>query len=368
MTEKRGAYRIIFLICAVFAITAGLAYSELCAEGVRSGIELAVTRLIPSLFPFMVIADIIINTDALFLLEKTLGGLFAKLFSLSREGASAFLLGALFGFPAGIRSAIGLYEDGRIDYSELKRLFLFASMPSPAFFISAVGEGLFGSLSLGFALYLCSLATNIFIGVATRGLFLSSRGDFFCARGRGERSARGENAFISAVTSSARALFSISAFVVFFSMLSEVLELFLSYFGMGESLFALLFGAMEMTGGVARASALGERGVPLVAAILGFSGLSVFCQMLSITRGHSLPVGAYLISKLVCASFGFLSSLLLIQLFGEQFKIGEASLPSFALYRENNLTLVLFAFFLCASFMALREEKTKIFKKTIYKR
>lgn len=367
MTEKRVATRIFFLLCAVFAIVLGLRYSEPCAQGVRRGIELAVSRLIPSLFPFMVLADVITNTEIGDLLGRTLGRAFAKIFSISREGAAAFVLGALFGFPSGIRSAIELYEDGRIDKSELSRLFLFVSMPSPAFFISAVGEELFGSLSFGLATYLCALLANILIGVATRGLFKKYKGEFFCARGRGERRSRRENAFISAVISSARSLLSISAFVVFFSMIGELLELLLSRLIESESLFALLLGVMEMTGGASRASALGEAGAPLAAAILGFSGISVTCQMLSVTRAHSLPTGAYILSKLFCASFGFLSSLLLITAFGERFNVGKASLPSFALYGENRLTLAVFALFVCAVFMALRKGKAKIFEKTIYK-
>ena len=366
MTERRRYGQIFFLFCAAVAIFLGLRYSSVCAQGVSRGIDLAVSKLIPSLFPFMVISDMIVNTQASLVLSRIIGKPFSKLFAISSEGGAAFVFGMLFGFPVGILFAIGLYEDGRIDRRELSRLSLFVSMPSPAFFVSAVGEGLFGSAQFGLATYLCALFANIIIGVATRGLFLASAGEYLCARGRGER-AKGGNAFIGAVTSSAKALLSISSFVVFFSMICEVIEYLLEPIIKNEVFFALFFGSMEMTGGVARASMLGAYGAPIAAAILGFSGISVLCQFLSVTRSCKLPIGGYLLAKLFLAAMGFLSSSLLLKFFGDSFNIGEPSVPSFALYGENRLTLALFALFLCACFIALRAEKEKIFKKTIYK-
>ncbi len=366
MTERRGIGQIFFLFCALFAIVLGLRYSELCAQGVVRGIELAASRLVPSLFPFMVISDMIVNTQASSILSKALGVPFAKIFEISCEGGAAFVFGALFGFPVGILFALGLYEDGRIDRREFERLSLFVSMPSPAFFISAVGEGLFGSVLFGLVAYICALCGNIIIGIATRGLFLQSEGEYLCARGRGEKSNK-TNAFTSAVTSSAKSLLSICSFVVFFSMIGEVAQYLLSSFVDNNVFFSLLFGAMEMTGGVARASALGIQGAPIAAAILGFSGISVLCQFISVSKNHSLPIGAYLLAKLFCGAWGFLSAQALVSLFGESLKIGAASVPSFALYGENRLTLTLFALFLCACFMALREAKTNFFEKTIYK-
>ena len=365
--NKRGRYgQIFFLFLAGVAVILGLGFSELCANGVSQGIDLAVSKLIPSLFPFMVISDMILNTQASELLSRVLGKPFSKLFGVSLEGGSAFVFGALFGFPVGILFALGLYEDGKIDRREFTRLSLFVSMPSPAFFISAVGEGLFGSARFGIALYLCALCSNILIGIATRNLFSELEKEYFCLRGIGEKS-RKNNAFTSAVTSSARSLFSISAFVVFFSMIGEVAKYLLAPRVDNDVFFSLLFGAMEMTGGVAKAASLGALGAPIAAAILGFSGVSVLCQLIAVTKNHRLPIGAYLLAKLFCAAAGFLSTMLLIRFFGEFLQIGEPYVPSFALYGENRLTLALFSFFLCACFFALREEKMKIFKKTIYK-
>lgn len=365
MTERVARKQILFLICSIFAIGLGLKYSELCAEGVRYGIELSVNKLIPSLFPFMVIAELIINTNACELLSKILSRPFSKLFGISPEGALPFLLGMLFGFPIGIRSAISLYEGGKIDRSELIRLSLFTSIPSPAFFVSAVGECLFGSALFGVSLYLIALFGSILIGIFSRSLFVSERGVYFsaCKRNIGA-SSRG---FAAAVSSSALSLLSVSAFVVFFSMISEVLKYFFDLISLNEVFSACILGMLEMTGGAALASGLSNHGAPLAAAILGFSGISVLCQFISICKGHNLPIMPYVLSKMLLAALEFLLSFAVINIFSDVISISAPCAPSFILYRESRLSLALITLFACACFMGVSEWKRTFFRKALYK-
>lgn len=365
--SRKGALIAIFLL---FALVMALRYSSLCAEGVSYGMELAVNRLIPSLFPFMVIADMIIKSRASDFVAKIFCKPLSTLLGISQSGASCFLLGMLLGFPIGIKSALSLYEAGKIDKSELMRLSLFCSAPSPAFFICAVGEGFFGSLLFGVALYLIAIAVNIVIGVFSRALFSRHRGELCyesLALPIGEKEKGGAALFLDAVSSSALSLLSISAFVVFFSMLGKVIEYFLSLAGISRSASALIIGALEMTGGAARASLDGEAGAPLVAAIVGFSGLSVLCQIAFICRDSKLSLFPYFLARLFSAAAYFLLSLGAIRLFGDRMNFSQPSAPSFILYGENSLSIAVFALFVCSCFIALDRGKRKIFAKGLYK-
>ena len=370
MTESKTLKGFLFLIASLFALALGLRYSELCAEGVRYGIELSVSKLIPSLFPFLVISDIIVRSGACDALTRLLGGAFSAIFGMSREGALPFFLGMMLGFPIGIRAAISLYESGRISRAELLRLSLFTSIPSPAFLISAVGEGLFGSWNFGLTLYFIAIFVSIVIGMLSRFFFSEYEGEYFCIRRSESRSFVGVGVFLDAVSSSAMSLLSISAFVVFFSMLCEVLEQLLASVPFFDSpyIITLFLGSLEMTGGAARAALLGVEGAPLAAAILGFSGLSVLCQFSFACREGGLSAKPYFLSKLFSSGAYFLLSLGAIRLFGDKMGFSEPYAPSFILYRENRLSLALFAFFICACFVAVNDRKRKIFTKSLYKR
>ena len=366
MTERVGRRQILFLICSIFALFLGLRYSQLCAEGVKYGIELSVNKLIPSLFPFMVISELIVSTNACSLLAQIFAKLFAKLFKISADGSLSFLLGMLFGFPIGLKTAISLYENQKIDRSELIRLSLFTSIPSPAFFISAVGEGLFGSVIFGVITYLVALLGSIIIGISCRSLFENERG-IYCLSVKSNNQVSGSG-FVLAVSSSAQALISVSAFVVFFSMISEVLKYFFDIISLNAFLQAFVLGGLEMTGGASFASSLGELGGAMASAILGFSGISVLCQFISIGKEHDLPILPYLLAKFFLSAFEFLLSYAVIKLLPNLIKISSPSAPSFILYRENRLSMALFALFICACFIAIREGKRTFFRKTIYKR
>ena len=364
MTKERGKRKILFFICVMASLVMTLCCSRLFSEGARRGIELSAEKLIPSLFPSMVIAELAVGSSLGEAMARPISKPLSKMFNISRAAVVPFMLGMIFGFPVSVRAAVALYSEGKIDESELCRLALFSVIPSPAFFISAVGEGLFGSLKFGAFLYASAVLCCFVTGIAVRGLFASVRGRYYC-----ENFARKKKdiSFVSAVTSSARSLFVICSFVVFFSAFLEPLSALLSELALPQRGDVLVLGAFEMTSGVSLASSLGADGAPISAAILGFSGVSVLCQLVAIDSTKKIKIAPCVIARLFFAIFMFLLSLGFLSVFGKGM-LSSPSAPSFILYSNDRLSLSILALFFCSFFMALCESKRKNFGKTIYKR
>lgn len=363
MTKGTEYRKILFFLCVISSMIMTLFCSKLFSEGARRGIELSVEKLIPSLFPSMVIAELAVGSSVFERFLRPIEKPIARLFKISKEGAMPFLLGILFGFPVSVRAAIALYGEGRIDERDLRRLALFSVIPSPAFFISAVGEALFGSVEFGVFLYFSAVLCCVIVGVATRGSFISSQGRYSC---QNFARAKGETSFVSAVASSARSVFTVCSFVVFFSAFLSPLSAFLAEIDVRREISVLILGSVEMTGGVSLAASLGARGAPIGAAILGFSGFSVLCQLIAIDSTKTLKIAPYIVARLFFAAFLFLLSIGFLMIFGEGiFK--TPSTPSFILYQNDRLSMALIALFFCSLFMAICEGKRKIFGKTIYK-
>jgi cytochrome bd-type quinol oxidase subunit 2 len=82
---------------------------------------------------------------------------------------------------------------------------------------------------------------------------------------------------------------------------------------------AVIFSALELTSGVAACSDLAERGKGLIiaSAAAGWSGLSVFCQIFSIsrTKGESISMRFYLSAKIVSSAVCGLITAILIKIF-----------------------------------------------------
>ena len=316
-TRQRRTHRLLtpnqlaFALMSVFSLLLILRNAELAISSMSEGLRLCARTLIPSLFPFMVISELIVSTGAVRPLGKLLSRPFRWLFGISGESGCAVLLGLLCGFPVGTKSALSLFRRGRIDRAELEYLLTFSNNPSSAFLISTVGSSLFGDHAFGVRLYVISLCSALLIGIF--GNLLRKRSGSSLAPSavpdQSLSSPRGILCFTEAVTSSALSMLYICAFMVFFSAFTGTLEHLLSGWELPDAVRALCFGFFELTGGVSRAA---QCAAPvseyLCALAVGWSGLSVHFQMMSLCGSDTVSFRSYFPAKLV---HGLLNMLLL---------------------------------------------------------
>ena len=94
------------LILLVFLLLLILTNTRIAAEGVRQALDLCTQTLLPSLFPFLILSELLIAFRVTDKPGKWLKKPFAALFGLSEGGTSALLLGALGGFTVGASAAV----------------------------------------------------------------------------------------------------------------------------------------------------------------------------------------------------------------------------------------------------------------------
>ena len=303
-----------FSVMSLISLVLVLRNADIAIRHMTYGLRLCVTSVIPSLFPFMVLSELIVSTGAVRLVGRLLARPFGALFHIGRESACALLLGLLCGFPVGTRCALSLYQQGVIGREELSRLLCFSNIPSSAFLISTVGTSLFGDHSFGVLLYAITVLSALLLGILiARAPQNKKRAQtpsvpFDSPTPRKGKS--GVSAFTDAIGSSALSMLHICAFVVFFSVLAGALEHLLQGISLAPPLSALLFGFFELTGGVARASTLSLPVSELLCAFfVGWSGISVHCQCMSLCSLPEISFRPYLLAKL---AHGMLNVLLLL--------------------------------------------------------
>lgn len=294
------------MYCAVL-ITAVLLlrYPEQTASGVERGLELCLDRVIPSLFPLMVLTVLVVECGAAQKLSKPLAPLADKLWSLPGEAAFAALLSMTGGYPAGARAVCGLYEKGALSGEQAKKMALFSFCAGPAFLVGTVG-GMLGSSSGGWLL----LGVQI-IAVPLTGVVL-------CAgnRKKGESAApaaasvdnRGgiSGAVVASVEKSCRTMLSVCAFVVLFSALYSLVDacgavkaaqMLMGAVGLPERYAGIAVAILlEVTGGCEAASGAG---LPLLSFTVGFGGLSAQLQALSIIEKLHVSKLSFFMARLL---------------------------------------------------------------------
>lgn len=300
------------IFMSLFIIILFFKNSQAAAIWVSEGLRLCVGRLIPSLFPFMVVSTLIVSSG----LGDMLSGIFQKpfraLFGLGGESACAVILGWLCGFPVGAKCAGELYRDSRISLEEYERVLCICGTPSPAFLISTVGEAMLGSRQSGIWLYALSLLSALTVGIA---LHIFSRRESApvnipAASYATAHSASFAKNLTRAISDSAGGMLCVCAFVVFFSAFLGALEASLSFLALSDTADCLLFSFFELTSGLSRISSSSlPLAFPLCALAVGWSGVSVHFQTMAICGDRAPSFSPYILAHLVRAFLCFVLGL-----------------------------------------------------------
>ncbi len=326
--------RVVLCLLSVFCFLLILRNSDVAISYMGRGLTLCVNTVIPSLFPFMVISELLVGSGAGEALGRILSKPMQWLFGASGAGSSAVVLGTLCGSPVGASTAVSLYDHNLISKRECEHLLTFVSNPSSAFLITAVGVSMYGNRRLGVLLYGVVLGCGLLMGILSRFFMSGKRGrlrhvhphypmgfhpDGTAGRGEPSPETGGITVITGAVSHAAVNMLTVCAYVVFFSTLMGVFvtgvmeKLPFLHGQVGDILRPLLCGLLEISCGVSEAAEIAssesfsvrgpEISLVLTAAVAGWSGFSVHCQIMTLCGGRGLSFRPYLLAK---AAQGFL--------------------------------------------------------------
>lgn len=288
---------------ALFCLLLILRNPDVAIEYMTAGLRLCARTVIPSLFPFLVLSELIVSGGIGRILLRPVALPLSRLFRLPPDGCCAMLLGMFCGFPVGARAAVSAFDRGELSQDETERVICASTVPSSAFLLNAVGVSLHGSRRFGSVLLSVTLASALLIGL------LMARLPAKDPPGRQPVSPpqpvhtpkSGARFFTDAIRQALVSMLTVSAYVVFFSAFCGTLTVLGNRLQLPETARAAVYCLFELSGGVSAASALTP---PLASALftafaVGWSGLSVHCQVLSVSDGRGLRMRRYFLAKLL---------------------------------------------------------------------
>ncbi len=295
---------------ALIAFFLILSASDTAIDYMKKGLILCSTTVIPSLFPFMVISELIVSSGVGVRMSRLLARPMRTLFGVSEAGAAAYLLGAVCGFPIGAKIAVSMYDKGYMSKNELERLLSFCNNPGSAFVISAVGVSLLGNELVGMILYSCVIISSVIVGFFGK-LFFRDKEKNMVSQSLIFSGGIGINEITNAVQGSALSMLTVCAYVVFFSAFVGCVGALLSRFSLPQGIFACIFGFFELSSGVGAAAGVANRlsATLLCALFCGWSGLSVHFQIMSVCAGRGISFKTYFVAKaaqgIVCTALAY---------------------------------------------------------------
>lgn len=302
-----GVMYILWLLL-LFLLGYFLKSPTLAADSVKSALHVCAMGLIPSLFPFIVLVNMMRTSGMSEWVSSTLGKPIAWLFGIDEQCAYAVVIGALGGFPIGAICTRELYMSGTIDKSSAERLLSFTNNASPAFCIGAIGISLFSDAALGVKLYFCQLACAVIIGIVQRRSYKPTQH----IKKRIVSSPQISDILTRSVTAGGETVFKICSFAIFFAVVGDALCIVSNRF-FGESAAAVSAAICELTLAARRCSELdGKAGYLLCAFAVGWSGISVHMQSASVLSKSGISMRRYFACKFCQGVLCSLMMLLLI--------------------------------------------------------
>ncbi len=285
----RRTSRLLFPLFPLALFVLLLAHPSLSASLTLGRLTFFVKAVFPSLFGSLCLSGLLVSSPPA-------RALYRFPFGVELTGLA---LGVLCGFPVGARTAVQLYEEGRISKARAEFLCGFSNLASLPFLVGVVGSTLFGDVGFGVRLAVLQLLAAL---LAAGVLFAVLRPSCGGVRVPSARTDVGVGAVARAVAGSAHTMLELGGMLVFFGASADLLLQIsgLSPDGVGA---AVLQGLLEFSSGVGRAAEIGGRtGRLLAAGTVGCAGLCVCAQVASVTRGK-LSLRPYLLGKLLTGAF-----------------------------------------------------------------
>ena len=311
---KKNIIPIIFLLFTICLII----FSKSNIQAVKNSLSIWVNNVIPSLFPFFIATELLNHTN----IPRIIGNMFNKimrpLFNVPGIGAYALFMGIISGYPVGAKIVTNFRNENLCTKEEAERLITFTNNSGPLFILGTVGITLFYDSSIGLLLLFTHILACITVGIIFRfwKINIKEKRNTDTLSTNVTFNSLGE-VLSKSILSAINSVLLIGGFIVLFGIIFSILQktYILNFIKIpltpifnllhinNNFIFPILTGILELTNGVTLLSnvACKNLGINIIfsAFLLGFGGISIMLQVLSIISKSDISIKPYIIGKLL---------------------------------------------------------------------
>lgn len=306
------------VICIlIFFIAQILLTSDKVMNSVEFSFSIWKSSIFPSLFPFFIISEILINYGFVELISEIFKPIMNKLFKVNGSGAFIFIMSLISGFPSSAKYIREIYKKGLIDEKEGTKILMFTHFSNPLFILGTISLTFLNNKEVGLLILITHYLTNIIIGLIIRNLYPSknennnfSFNNILKIINKRQKSF-GEilsNAIKDTINTLLLILGTVTIFLIITTIIDNIINITPYY-------QAILNGIVEMTQGLKYISILDlPLKVKTIISVMfiSFGGISVHMQIISILSDTKIKYFPYLFARVIHA---LISGLLVFLIF-----------------------------------------------------
>lgn len=298
---RRICFTVFFLLFTFLILT----HSGESLYYALNGLNLWFTKMIPALFPFMILSGIVIRLQLTEGFVTLLYPVLYPILHVRRNVCYAIIMGFLCGFPMGARVTADLLQREMITEREAEYTLAFCNNIGPVYFCSFVLPLLdrqliwpyvLGMYGLPF-LYGIFLRYTAYRDLSGKASLCTPHPQLIACSETGKSSFSLLDQVDDAITSSIGSILMLGGYMILFNLFNLIPSVLSPFLGKaGANITLLLAPVLEITGGLGM---MGSSNPVAALLMLPFGGLSCIAQTHSMIRNTSLSLHDYVNHKLI---------------------------------------------------------------------
>lgn len=299
---------ILIMICLIICGYEILSESETIMNAVSYSFNIWINNVFPSLFPFFVLSEILINYGFIELVGELFKPIFEKLFKINGNASFVFIMSLLSGFPSNAKYTKELYLQNKLNENEASKILMFSHFSNPLFILGTISVTFLKDKKLGLIVMFSHYITNIIIGLLFRNYYPSKiTNEKFSLKkailSMHNKRINNNKRFGSIITNSLintiNTLLLILGVITTFLIITTIID---NNFHLSILNKTFISGFLEMTQGLKHVSLLNSSNnfkAILICMIISFGGLSVHTQILSIISDTKIKYKPFLLARII---------------------------------------------------------------------
>ena len=305
---KKIINTILILFILIFVAIEILTESKPILDSVTFSFNIWKENVFPSLFPFFVLSELLINYGFIELLGELFKPIMNKLFKVKGVGAFAIIMSIISGFPSSAKYIKELFKKNLIDENEATKLLTFTHFSNPLFILGTISLLFLNNKEVGLLILICHYIGNFIIGIMFRNYYpskeetkkISLKNTLIEISDKRIKNNKSFGEIITnALLNSINTLILILGVITMFLVITTIIDNNININSFHQS---ILNGFFEMTQGLKYVS-LEEIPLKLKSTIsvmiISFGGLSVHMQIISILSDTKIKYFPFLTARII---------------------------------------------------------------------
>ena len=292
---KNKIINLVIVISCIVVLIELLINKTLVFNTISYSLDIWIKSIIPSLFPFFIISDILINYNITNYIPKFIKNIFSKLFNVSDSVVTIFFLSLLSGFPSNARNARTMVDNKLISSEEATHALMFTHFSNPLFILGTLSM-FFVNEKICVIVLITHYLSNVIIGIMFRNSNTISNIDYTLSN---KKSQNFPSVFIKAVRNSIDTLLTIFGTLSCFLVLSSII---INRLNLGMYNSTILKGILEITMGLKSLAEINISDIYIVviaSMFVSFGGLSVHMQVLSFLIDTDISYKPFFMARII---------------------------------------------------------------------